>query len=307
MSKTFIKVMLLVVLSASTAFAQGTGFHFQGRLNDGTNPANGRYDLQFGLFNAITGGTQIGTTVARPNTVLINGVFSATLDFGATAFNNPNSVFIEISVRPTGSQNAFTILGPRQQLTVVPFAVRATSAVDAEFANNAATANHAATATTATTAATATNALSLGGVEAGNYTKLNVVNTGDFTLNGTLKVDGNTSQRLGSRGLPKAMVSVGSNGFIFSCYNAVTNNSLRPCGFTVTVLGDGVYQMNFGFDVSTLFVSATGFYGSGGIGIGVNNIGVSFRSLNNSTMDFFTWSPGNPPDTIRANFHVILY
>ena len=86
-------------------------------------------------FNAITGGTQIDSTIARPNTALINGVFTVTLDFGATAFNNPNSVFIEIDVKPAGSPNAFTILGPRQQLTVVPFAVRAAAAANADNAN----------------------------------------------------------------------------------------------------------------------------------------------------------------------------
>lgn len=34
-----------------TAWAQTTAFNFQGRLNDGANPANGRYDLQFKLFD----------------------------------------------------------------------------------------------------------------------------------------------------------------------------------------------------------------------------------------------------------------
>ncbi len=107
------------------AAAQGNGFSFQGRLNDGNTPANGAYDLQFRLYDAIAGGNQIGSMVDRPNTVLANGVFSVTLDFGAAAFNNPASVFIEIAVKPNGSPNAFNFLGPRQQLTVVPYAIKA--------------------------------------------------------------------------------------------------------------------------------------------------------------------------------------
>ncbi len=126
---------LFVGFWPSLTSAQGTGFHFQGRLNDGTNPANGHYDLQFQLFDAIVGGNPIASLIQRPNTVLINGVFSTTLDFGPTAFNNPNIVFIEISVKPGGSPNAYTILGPRQQLTVVPFAVRAMNSTNADNAD----------------------------------------------------------------------------------------------------------------------------------------------------------------------------
>ncbi len=118
-------------------FAQGNAFNFQGRLNDGTNPANGSYDLQFKLYDAVMGGNQIGTMVGRPNTVLANGVFSVVLDFGASAFNDPASIFIEIGVKPNGSPNAYTILGPRQQLTVVPYAVRAMNATNADHATTA--------------------------------------------------------------------------------------------------------------------------------------------------------------------------
>jgi len=37
--KRFFIISMLIVLSAATAFAQGTGFNFQGRMNDGVNPA----------------------------------------------------------------------------------------------------------------------------------------------------------------------------------------------------------------------------------------------------------------------------
>ena len=38
----------------SQLFAQGTAFTYQGRLNVGTNGANGVYDLRFALFDAVT-------------------------------------------------------------------------------------------------------------------------------------------------------------------------------------------------------------------------------------------------------------
>src|SRR6185369_4759208 len=90
---------LVFALFALTVQAQTTAFNFQGRLNDGSNPANGRYDLQFKLFDAITGCNQVGATLDRSNQQLINGVFSTTLDFGAAAFTGGNR-FIEISLRP---------------------------------------------------------------------------------------------------------------------------------------------------------------------------------------------------------------
>ena len=63
-------ISMLAALTAGTAFAQGTGFNFQGRLNDGANPANGQYDLQFRLFNAVQGGTQIGLILLNLRVIL---------------------------------------------------------------------------------------------------------------------------------------------------------------------------------------------------------------------------------------------
>lgn len=276
--KKIILIITLTFMLPIFAAAQGTAFNFQGRLNDGTNPANGSYDLQFKLFNAATGGTQIGSTVSRPNTALINGVFSVTLDFGASAFTNPNSIFIEIAVRPNASPNAFTILGPRQQLTVVPFAVRANNATNADNALNAQNA------TTATTATTATNALSLGNVSASSYTRLNVINDGEFRLNGAFYVDGDIRQLSTSGGAVKAMalISVTRSGFpnpttataqVVRCFSGVALPSAPNCGITfgIVTIGDHV-QVNFGFPVNNRFVSLTG----------VNDT-VSFISYPNAT------------------------
>jgi len=35
------------------AHAQGTAFTYQGRLNDGANPASGIYDLRFAIYDAL--------------------------------------------------------------------------------------------------------------------------------------------------------------------------------------------------------------------------------------------------------------
>ncbi len=263
MRNILLVITLIVLLPVLTA-AQGNAFSFQGRLNDGANPANGSYDLQFSLYGSITGGTPFGSTLQRPNTTLINGVFSVTLDFGATAFNSPNSVFIEIGVRPFGSPNAFTILGPRQQLTVVPYAVRAANATNADNATNAVNAQN------ATAAATATNALSLGNASASSYARLNVVNDGDLKATGGLYLDGDVRQLSTSGGAVKAMalIRVTRAGFptntatasVVRCFSGIALPSAPNCGISIGLVSliDTV-QVNFGFPVNNRFIALTGY------------------------------------------------
>src|ERR1041385_8064701 len=70
--------------------AQGTAFTYQGRLNDGNVPANGLYDVTFSLFPAGSGGSPVAGPLTNTATVVSNGLFTVTLDFGPTAFNGPD-------------------------------------------------------------------------------------------------------------------------------------------------------------------------------------------------------------------------
>jgi hypothetical protein len=155
--------------------AQTAAFNFQGRLNDGASSANGRYDLRFKLFDAITGGEQIGSTITRSNLLLINGVFSTTLNFGGAAFIAGDR-FLEISVRPGESEDAFVILGARQQILSVPFASRAANATNATNAE---------TAVNAANALVAENSALLGGQPASSYARLNFPNNGNLQTSGS--------------------------------------------------------------------------------------------------------------------------
>jgi hypothetical protein len=125
---------LLFVAITSVAFAQGTAFTYQGKLNDSGSPANGQYDFQFKLFDTQTvgTGTQQGSTVAVSNLTVTAGIFSTQLDFGACAscFNSAPR-FIEIAVKPTGG-STFTTLGPRQPITANPYAIRSLAAATAD-------------------------------------------------------------------------------------------------------------------------------------------------------------------------------
>lgn len=126
-AKAVLSFFLSSLFFAACVSAQTTAFNFQGRLNDGVNPANGNFELQFKLFDSTGGGPQIGGTVTRPSVAVINGIFSTQLDFGAAAFDG-SARFVEIAVRPAGNPNPFTVLNPRQQVLSTPYAIQAKNA-----------------------------------------------------------------------------------------------------------------------------------------------------------------------------------
>ncbi len=102
--------------------AQITAFSYQGTLSNGGQPANGAFEMQFLLFNAETGGGQIGSTATVNPVTVANGLFHTSLDFGAGAFDG-SSRWLEIQLRPAGSSDAFTVLSPRQTVGAAPYAL----------------------------------------------------------------------------------------------------------------------------------------------------------------------------------------
>jgi hypothetical protein len=124
-------VMALLLATGSAAAsplhtAVGTSFTYQGRLTDGGSPADGEYDFQFALFDADTGGTQVGSTLTPENVMVSSGLFTVHLDFGSVF--DGTALFLEIGVRPWDSMDPYTTLTPRQPLTAVPYALNASSA-----------------------------------------------------------------------------------------------------------------------------------------------------------------------------------
>ena len=80
-SKNLFIALAMLALSTlnsqlSTCYAQGTtAFTYQGQLRDGGTNANGTYAMTFKLYDAISGGGQIGSTISNSAT-LANGLFS---------------------------------------------------------------------------------------------------------------------------------------------------------------------------------------------------------------------------------------
>jgi len=117
----FLTTLLMLVTEAR---AQGTAFTYQGRLNDGLNPASGVYDLRFTIYDTPANGTSVGGPLTSAATTVSNGLFTVTLDFGAGVFDG-NPRWLEIGVRTNGSLDAYSTLISRQPLTPSPYAITA--------------------------------------------------------------------------------------------------------------------------------------------------------------------------------------
>ena len=65
----FIMLLLLLLFGTSVTQAQSTPFTYQGRLAQGSPavPATGNFDLQFVLYDAGSGGAQVGPLLQRIN------------------------------------------------------------------------------------------------------------------------------------------------------------------------------------------------------------------------------------------------
>ncbi|MFO7820636.1 MAG: hypothetical protein R6V56_01040 [Lentisphaeria bacterium] len=122
----------LIVLAMVTSWALSdisnaqitTAFTYQGELKDSGFPAEGPYDFEFSLFDAPTAGIEFAGPVMVEDVEVLDGLFTARVDFGMNVFGIVDS-WLEIRVREGGSVGAFTALAPRQELTPAPLATHA--------------------------------------------------------------------------------------------------------------------------------------------------------------------------------------
>src|SRR5574337_461969 len=129
-SRSIALTLLAMAMLSSGAEAQTTTFTYLGQLDASGAPANGTFDIRFGLFAAAAGGSQIGTSQTKSAVVVSEGIFTVQLDFGVNAFPGADR-FLEIGVRPA-STGEFTTLAPRQQISSTPYAIRTLVATNAE-------------------------------------------------------------------------------------------------------------------------------------------------------------------------------
>lgn len=141
----------------STAFAQGTtAFTYQGQLRDNGTNANGTYTMVFELYDSASGGNQVSGTISN-SVVLVNGLFTVNLDYGAGSFNGA-ARWLDITVQ-SGSDSEE--LSPRVQVLPSPYAL---------YAGIAATVTNGAI----TSAQLAANAVAAANIQSGAITNKNL-------------------------------------------------------------------------------------------------------------------------------------
>ncbi len=111
-----------LILSVASAFSQGPAFTYQGKLESGGTPVTGLYDFTNALYNASSGGSQVGSTVTLTAVPVTNGLFTVLLDFGSVF--NGTAYWLQMGVRSNGV-GSYVPLSPRQELTPTPYAITA--------------------------------------------------------------------------------------------------------------------------------------------------------------------------------------
>lgn len=210
-----------VIPSATAVPASTTAFTYQGRLNVGSAPANGNYDLTFALFNDSNGVNQVSSTLTNTDLAITNGLFTVNLDFGSGVFAI-QPLWLQIGARTNGSVGAFSLLSPLQQLTAAPASIYSLSAGTASFANVSGS---------ATNLIGSLSANQLSGTIPVEKLPASVVltNSSGVTLNGTFSGDGSGLVNV------KAASSTIDTSYPLPVYN-VENRERQSFCFTTNVM-----------------------------------------------------------------------
>ncbi|NKI36034.1 hypothetical protein HFP89_12760 [Wenzhouxiangella sp. XN79A] len=111
LSRLAIASLLLVCLPA---LAQQP-ITYQGQLRQAGTPFTGMADLEFRLYDSLSGGIQVGPALTRADWPIEDGLFQVELDFGTGSFG-PDPRWLEIIVDGT-------LLEPRQRVQAAPMAM----------------------------------------------------------------------------------------------------------------------------------------------------------------------------------------
>ena len=115
---------LATILLSAGLMAQTTTLTYQGQLRQFGTPFTGTANLEFRLFDQLTGGGQVAGPQTRLNWPVEDGLFQVDLDFGTATFDGSERY---LEVRVDGAT-----LSPRQHITATPYArLAATTAANA--------------------------------------------------------------------------------------------------------------------------------------------------------------------------------
>lgn len=114
--------VVCVVPPSMAQAASDKQFTYQGRLDFQGQPYTGTADFQFTLWDAPSGGSQIGSVNAKNGVEVEDGLFTTELDFGAEPLQGTR--YLQIRVRaPSGSGDFFTF-PDRTRISASPFSIQ---------------------------------------------------------------------------------------------------------------------------------------------------------------------------------------
>ncbi len=135
----FVALLLIFAIPVARTFAQGgdtnraaastgSAFTYQGNLEKSGSGVSDTCSFDFKLYDAATGGNQVGSTVSKSGVSVSNGKFTAELDFGSSAFNG-DARYLDVQVQCTGDFG-MVALSPRTALNGTPYALSLRPGVD---------------------------------------------------------------------------------------------------------------------------------------------------------------------------------
>ena len=98
-----------IALALPATAPRAEPFTFQGHLAQSGTPLDGSADLAFKLYNAETGGAQLGSTISASGYPVADGVFTVDLDFGAVMFDG-SARWLQVEVNGTPLSGRIEIL-----------------------------------------------------------------------------------------------------------------------------------------------------------------------------------------------------
>ena len=278
-------LFLSFCLSAS-AQSTATAITYQGRLNNGTNPVTGNYDLTFSLYNAYSGGTQVSNSYTSTYVGVTNGLFTTMMDFGGAPWTG-QSLWLQIQVRTNGN-GTFSPLTPRQTLTPTPYAIYATSA-----------SNVLGTVAAAQISGTVP-AADLNGVSGTGLTGVALLAggnnfTGNQTVNGTVQVNG-SEQITGASGVGfHADENIGPNTYFVGEEHGINFNYAVGGNIGSLIMGyngQGYFSMGNFYGIGSGTKAFT-IFGDGNVNVdpmGMNSGVLNNGNTNSSGLTFGTGS-----------------
>ena len=107
-----IALLLAMPLVAAPARAAGTGFVYEGRLDDGGAPANGRYDLRLSPFVDAKSAAALSAPLVFEDVPVVDGRFRIDFDLPLAT---TTAAWIEVSVRDGNAVGGFSTIPGRSE------------------------------------------------------------------------------------------------------------------------------------------------------------------------------------------------